>query len=177
MQRLEENEKRGQSPLFYCIEMDIVKLIEQWASETLTDTSYFLVEVLQSKKGGLISVLIDGDEGVNIDECVRVNRYISKRIDEEVPDDFGAFVVEVSSPGVDRPLKFQRQYPQHIGRKIQFTLADGQEKTGVLIAVSQEQITIEEEVKEKGKGKKKQMVNNGYSIATMINPKLIVSFK
>lgn len=175
LQRIEENERRGQSPLFYWIEMDIVRLIEQWASETLEGTSYFLVEVLQSKKGGLISVLIDGDEGVNIDECVRVNRYLSKKIDEEIPDDFGAFVVEVSSPGVDRPLKILRQYPQHIGRKLQFTLVDGQEKIGVLLAVEKELITLEEEIKEKGK--KKQMVNNSYSIANLINPKLIISFK
>lgn len=169
--------KRGQSPLFYCLLLmiNLIEKISGYAHEVVDGTEYFVVDVIQSKKGGLISVLLDGDEGIPIQKCTEVNRHVSQRIDEEIPDDVGAFVVEVSSPGVDRPLKLERQFPKHIGRNLSFEDAEGNKVEGKLLAVKDGNVDIEQEYKEKGK--KKQILTKQYSLTSISNPVVVVSFK
>ncbi|MFT6827876.1 MAG: ribosome maturation factor RimP, partial [Roseivirga sp.] len=88
--------------------------------------------------------------GVNIDECAALSRAIGMKMElEEVFDD--PFVLEVSSPGLDHPLKFKRQYQKNIGRELKFTLLDGTIEKGKLIEVGEESIKFEKEIKEKKK--------------------------
>jgi ribosome maturation factor RimP len=98
-----------------------------------------------------IEVIIDGDKGVSIGDCVEVSRTIEHQIDREIHD----FSLSVQSAGATAPLKMVRQYPQHIGRTIKVKLGESEVK-GKLIEISDEEITLEwsERVpKEIGKGK------------------------
>jgi len=107
--------------------MTLVETIRDLVEEAVNDTPYFLVDIVQGERSRKIQVLIDGDEGISIDQCSKVSRAVSKVVDEE---DFEAdpFILEVSSPGADLPLKNQRQYPKHIGRTLLVKLADSERK-------------------------------------------------
>lgn len=113
----------------------------------------FLVEVKVSNSGGgqKVQLFIDGDRGINVDVCSGLSRKISAALDEEDPFK-GKLILEVSSAGIDRPLKLQRQYYKNIGRKLKILLNQGSRKKGELLAVRDSGITINEEIKE---GKKK----------------------
>ncbi|MFT7380597.1 MAG: ribosome maturation factor RimP [Roseivirga sp.] len=132
--------------------MDIKDFVEKAALESLKDESYFIVDVLVKglTSKAKILVLLDNDNGVNIDECAALSRAIGMKMElEEVFDD--PFVLEVSSPGLDHPLKFKRQYQKNIGRELKFTMLDGTIEKGKLIEVGEESIKFEKEIKEKKK--------------------------
>ncbi len=156
--------------------MELAAQIEHWANEALQgETEYFVVEILRSKTGKQITVLLDGDQGIPIQKCGEVSRFISRKVDEEVPDEVGAFTVEVSSPGVDRPLKMIRQFAKHLGRSLRFTDEEGKEQEGVFKALNGKVLTLEMTIKEKGK--KKQVVERTYNLSSITDPKVVVSFK
>jgi ribosome maturation factor RimP len=102
----------------------------------------FLVSV-HIKPTNNIKVYLDADAGLNIDRCVKINRAMYRTIEEEgwYPD--GNFSLEVSSPGIDEPLKLLRQYKKNIGRTVEVTLQNQSKLEGKLVAVSEELITIE----------------------------------
>jgi ribosome maturation factor RimP len=102
-------------------------------------------------------VYVDGDEGVTIDKCVKLNRALYKQIVEQGVCNDGEFALEVSSPGVDEPLLLTRQYRKNLGRMVEVTTNEGKEIEGKLLVVGDQEIEIEEE---KGKGKKKEMVKH-----------------
>jgi ribosome maturation factor RimP len=114
----------------------------------------FLVEVTiagNQKANPKVTVLIDGDNGVDIDTCALISRRLGNQI-EELNLLENAYVLEVSSPGLDLPLQQKRQYTKNIGRKIKVLLKDGSTKTGKLTLVEAESILLEEETP----GKKKK---------------------
>jgi ribosome maturation factor RimP len=156
---------------------DLTAILKQYAEAHLAeDQAHFLITVEKvGKSASRYAVIIDGDTGVSIDYCSQLSRYISRRIDEELGENIDPFTFEVASPGVERPLMFERQYPKHIGRSIIFT-ANGKESKGKLLAVENGEITIEAEVKEEGK-KKPEFVEQAFKINEIIGPKIIVSFK
>ena len=132
--------------------MDIKDFVEKAALESLKDESYFIVDVLVKglTSKAKILVLLDSDNGVNIDECADLSRAIGMKMElEEVFDD--PFVLEVSSPGLDHPLKFKRQYQKNVGRELKLTMLDGTIEKGKLIEVGEESIKFEKEIKEKKK--------------------------
>jgi len=104
---------------------------------------YFLVD-LRVRPGNNIKVMLDADSGVSIAKCVDYNRHLYKQIEEAglFPD--GDFSLEVSSAGVDEPLRFQRQYQKNIGRQVEVILKDGTKREGKLAEISDEAIAIEE---------------------------------
>jgi ribosome maturation factor RimP len=120
------------------------------------DPSIFLVRV-HIRPINNISVYVDGDEGVTIDKCVKLNRALYKQIVEQGICNDGEFALEVSSPGVDEPLLLTRQYRKNLGRVVEVTTNEGKELEGKLTVVGSEEIEIEEE---KGKGKKKEVVKH-----------------
>lgn len=122
------------------------------------DPAYFLVEV-RVKPTNNVKLFLDGDQGVTIEKCISWNRALYKKIEEEnlYPD--GNFSLEVSSPGVDEPLKMLRQYKKNVGRSVEVILKDGIKITGKLIDVSEEAITVEET---KGKNKKKEVIQHQF---------------
>ncbi len=134
--------------------MDIgtpLKNIEDFvAGITLRSKTVFPVEIRMSPAND-IKVFLDADDGITIEKCTAINKALYKYIEDAglFPD--GNFSLEVSSPGVDEPLKLHRQYTKNIGRKVEVFLNDGNKVEGTLSKVIDDEITIEEK---KGKGNK-----------------------
>ncbi len=114
----------------------------------------FLVDV-RIKPTNNIKVFIDGDEGVSIESCVAVNRKLYKGIEELAMYPGGDFSLEVSSPGLDEPLRMHRQYIKNVGRNVEIVKIEGEVVGGVLRKVEEGSIEVEEI---KGKNKKKEVV-------------------
>ena len=130
--------------------------VEQKLSELLTELpGYFLVEI-SVKPTNNIKVFMDADQGAAIDQLSRINSALYKWVEENLFPN-GDFSIEVSSPGLDEPLKLDRQYQKNIGRMVEIVLKNGLKKEGKLVSVSENEIVIEEE---KGKGKKREIVQH-----------------
>ncbi len=135
--------------------MNLEDKIKEIANKHLADDSHFVVDVnISTRKGpSKVLVLLDGDEGVNIDHCADLSRAISNELEEQDIME-SAYTLEVSSPGVDYPLTLGRQFQKNIGRQVKVTREDGKDIKGELKAYSDKSITLG---KEKGKGKKKEI--------------------
>lgn len=125
--------------------------IEQLIQEALEENpSLFLVD-WEINTENHIEVLVDGDEGLPIDEVVRISRHIEHNLDRDETD----FSLTVSSPGATRPLEIPRQFKKNIGRKLKVK-TDGKGFKGELIEADEESITLQWKQREKkplGKGK------------------------
>ena len=137
--------------------MNLKEIIEGVVNQILQTheqaAALFLVDVNiagNPKAHPKVTVLIDGDQGVDIDTCALISRRVGNQIEERNLLE-NAYVLEVSSPGLDMPLQSKRQYTKNIGRKIKVLLKDGNTKTGKLILVTDESLLLEEETS----GKKK----------------------
>lgn len=114
------------------------------------NTELFLVDWSVSPNNK-IEVLVDGDNGLPIDEVVRISRHIEHNLDREQED----FALMVSSPGLDRPLETPRQYIKNIGRKLKVKTADTEVK-GTITQADEQSITLAWKTREPkpiGKGK------------------------
>ncbi|MGQ0737554.1 MAG: ribosome maturation factor RimP [Bacteroidota bacterium] len=120
------------------------------------ESDLFLVEV-RIKPTNNIKVFIDGDQGVSIEKLVHYNRKLYKEMEESGMFPNGDFSLEVSSPGLDEPLKLHRQYLKNIGRYAEVITVDGMRKEGKLISATEEEIVLEEQ---KGKGRKMELVEH-----------------
>ncbi|MBA4197266.1 MAG: ribosome maturation factor [Chitinophaga sp.] len=128
-----------------------IEKIQQLVNEVLqAETNYFCISI-RIKPTNNIKVFIDGDNGITIEKCVQFNRKLYKLIEEAALYPEGEFSLEVSSPGVDEPLKTQRQYNKNIGRSLEIIFTDGTKKEGKLLQVAEADIIIEFT---EGKGKK-----------------------
>ena len=132
---------------------EIVKIEEFVRNIIEKSENLFLVDVA-SAAGNKITVLLDGDNGITIDDCTAINKALYKFIEETELFADANFSLEVSSPGVDRPLQLVRQYKKNIGRKVAVVMNDGTKLEGVLTNVNYENIIIEEKT---GKGNKISM--------------------
>ena len=121
-----------------------------------SEPQYFLVRV-NVRPINNISVYVDGDEGVTIEKCVKLNRALYKEIVEKEICKDGEFGLEVSSPGIDEPLLLQRQFIKNIGRVVEIEMKDGRAFEGKLLAADEKGIEVDEE---KGKGKKLEVIKH-----------------
>ena len=127
--------------------------IEEFVKHFITKTDgLFLIEV-KSAPGNKITVLLDGDKGVTIENCTAVNKALYKFIEETQLFGENNFSLEVSSFGVDRPLVLLRQYKKNIGRLVEVLMKDGSKFEGKLVSVEEDKFVVEETV---GKNKKKE---------------------
>ncbi|HEY5368808.1 MAG TPA: ribosome assembly cofactor RimP [Hanamia sp.] len=129
---------------------EIVKIEDFVKRHIEKSADLFLVDV-NSAPGNKITVLLDGDNGITIDNCTEINKALYKFIEETELFGDANFSLEVSSSGVDRPLQLLRQYKKSIGRTVEVVMNDGTKIEGVLTQVNQENIIIEEKT---GKGNK-----------------------
>ena len=144
----------------------------------LEDDRIFIVDVKVSegKIRQTVTVLLDTDEGIKIEECASVSRRLAHFIEtnELIKD---AYNLEVSSPGVDFPLTFKRQYVKNIGRSLKLQLLDSGEKIGLLENVTEEGIVFKEEPK-KSKSKKNVLTESlMISFENIKQAKVQISFK
>lgn len=137
---------------------DLKQKIEELAVANLEKEDLFLVdvEIGGSQAMKKVTVLIDGDQGISIEDCAKLSRKLSAILEENELIDT-AYVLEVSSPGIDLPLKLKRQYIKNTGRRLSITLSDGQIKTGKLEEVKEDSLLIQEETIEKSAGKSKKV--------------------
>ena len=125
----------------------IEKLVDNMLS---SEPEYFRVNV-KIKPTNNVKVFIDGDNGISIEKCVQFNRKLYKILEEKALFPDGDFSLEVSSAGVDEPLKMHRQYNKNIGRFVEVIFPDGSKQEGKLLQVAEADIIIEQS---SGKGKK-----------------------
>lgn len=140
--------------------LDIVK-------DALEDSDKFLVS-MKITPDNRIFVDIDGDNGINIDDCIELSRTIEKQLDRDEED----FELNVSSAGADAPLKMPRQYRRHMGRDLAVETFEGKNYEGTLADCDDKQFTI------KIKGTKKvapQVLTFNY--ADVRTAKVVLSFK
>ncbi|MCP9766751.1 ribosome maturation factor RimP [Lacihabitans sp. LS3-19] len=151
--------------------MALKEAVIKYLDEIIAETDYYLVDVVvsESKIRKKITVYIDSDEGIQIDQCGKVSQALGKELEEIIED---AFVLEVSSPGADSPLKFERQYFKNIGRTIKVTLNDLSEVKGQLLSIKDGIITILPEAK-----KKIKPVETTLEIENIKEAKVVISFK
>ncbi len=154
--------------------MSIEKRVIELVEEKIADRpDLFLVEV-RMQGSGILSILIDGDNGVAITDCVAVSRHVGFHLEEENTIE-QAYNLEVSSPGLDTALKSLRQYQKNINRSLSINMSDGSKREGKLISADDSGIVIEESIKEKGK--KAALVQNAIPFGHITETKVLVSFK
>lgn len=147
--------------------------IERIVGDVLSgDPQYFLVEI-KIRPTNNIKVFLDGDNGIPIERCVAYNRQLYKMIEESglFPQD--DFSLEVSSPGLDEPLKLMRQYRKNVGRKVEVLLKDGVKTEGVLKSVTDTAIDVEET---RGKNKKKEIIQHSFPLESIKSTKIQIVF-
>lgn len=130
------------------------KLLQQLVEETLADTVYEAVLVEYVKAGGdwVLRVYIDKEGGIGLEDCEVVNRTLSERLDEEDPI-AGTYNLEVSSPGVDRPLVKPADFVRFAGERVfvkSHRAIDNMKKfTGPLVTVEDQFIEVRNEADER----------------------------
>lgn len=128
----------------------------------------FIIDIVLD--GSKLNVFIDTDEGVKFWQCQKLSRAIEAYLDESLI--LGEkYTLEVSSPGIGRPLKFKRQYPRNIGRKIEIKLKDRSKLRGKLLEVNEDTIVVES----KGE-KKRDLILNTIEFENIEETKIKVSF-
>jgi ribosome maturation factor RimP len=137
-----------------------------------SEPEVFMVEV-RIKPTNNVKVFLDADKGMSIDKLIQYNRRLYKNLEEENFFPGGDFSLEVSSPGLDEPLKLYRQYQKNIGRYVEVVQQDGSKTEGKLTAVEEKEITVEEE---KGKGKKKEWVSHVIPFVNIKTTKVQIKF-
>ena len=150
------------------------ELIRQLTNEQLEGSNKFLISV-KVRNGNHITVVIDGDEPLRIDDCIAVSKHIESKLDREVED----FELKVFSAGIDQPYVQLRQYLKNIGREVEVTLLDGTIVKGILLEANEQQIQLEEKVSKKKKQAAGTNVEKGLIIpfSEIKQTKEIISFK
>jgi ribosome maturation factor RimP len=154
--------------------MNIEKRVIELVEEKIADRpDLFLVDV-HMHVSGILSILVDGDNGVAISDCVAISRHVGFHLEEENTIE-QAYRLEVSSPGIDTPLKSFRQFQKNINRSLKIKMTGGNTKEGKLIHVEETGITIQESVKEKGK--KAEIIDTVIPFEDISETVVLVSFK
>jgi len=133
-------------PFFICSTsyMTIKEHLEVLLAPFMEEGNYFLVDIQikASKVSQKVTILVDKDEGITIQECTSISRRLAKQLEElEVFAD--PYTLEVSSPGLDQPLVLLRQYLKNLGRNLKVTLKTGEIISGQLIEAKEDLITLQ----------------------------------
>jgi ribosome maturation factor RimP len=149
--------------------------INHLAQHALSNEAHFLVDVIVSSNRGptKITVVLDGDQGISIDDCSAVSRSISKGIEDEnlINENY---TLEVTTPGLDQPLKLNRQYRKNKGRELRVHLKDKKIIEGLLKEATDIGIILEYEAKE---GKRKDQNNIELAYKDIVKSFVKISFK
>ncbi|WP_433545412.1 ribosome maturation factor RimP [Streptomyces sp. CA-294286] len=101
------------------------------------------IEVAKAGRRRVLRIVVDSDEGVELDACAEVSRAISQKLDESDAMGDEEYVLEVGSPGADRPLTEHRHYVRATGRLARLTLSDGAELTARILVVDEDGLDLE----------------------------------
>lgn len=123
--------------------MSLKEEIERLLPAFLADNDLYVVDITikPSKVMQKITILLDKDEGITIDECASVSRRLAAALEsEEIIE--GSYNLEVSSPGLDQPLRLARQYKKNLGRDLKISLSNGEIVNGKLTVAEDDHIII-----------------------------------
>lgn len=151
----------------------IIAALEQKINGLLEEhPTHFLVEV-RIKPTNNIKVFIDADEGIMLSILIDYNRKLYKQIEESGMFPGDDFSLEVSSPGLDEPLKKNRQYKKNVGRYVHITRTDSTFLEGKLLEATEDGVVVETET---GKGKKKEIKQETVLFTDIKTTKIQVKF-
>ena len=154
------------------IERNTVKtVVEEW----LSGNDYFLVDVTFTPDDRIV-VEIDHADGVWIEDCAELSRFMQERLGDELGD----YELEVGSAGIGQPFKVEQQYVNHIGKDVEVLDADGKKVQGVLKQVDGRNFVVSVKEKQKLEGKKRPQlveVDKTYNMDNIKYTKYLLSFK
>lgn len=127
----------------------VKKVCEEW----LEGKDYFLVDINVDKENKII-VEIDHKDGVWIEDCCQLSRFIEEHFDRDVED----YELEVGSAGIGQPLKVLQQYLNLVGKEVELMTLEGKKLTGVLADANDECFTLAYKEKQKIEGKKRPVL-------------------
>ena len=149
----------------------VVIAVEEW----LKDNDYFLVDVMFAE-GDKIVVEIDHADGVWIEDCAELSRFLQEKLGEEL----GEYELEVGSAGIGQPFKVQQQYVNYIGEEVEVLDLEGKKITGVLKSVDGENFVVTVTEKQKLEGKKRPVmveVDKTFNMKQVKYTKYLLNFK
>ena len=154
------------------IDRNIVSgIVNEW----LEDKEYFLVDIEVTPDDKIV-VEIDHAEGVWIDDCVELSRFIESKLDREEED----YELEVGSAGIGQPFKVLQQYLIHIGKEVEVLTKEGKKLEGVLKEADENHfvVTIQKKVKLEG-AKRPKLVDEDvtFTFEEIKYTKYLISFK
>ncbi|MGE4587701.1 MAG: ribosome assembly cofactor RimP [Mangrovibacterium sp.] len=120
-------------------------------TEEKLEEGQFVVEI-EVSQSNQISVILDGDKGISIDDCIRISRHIEGNLDRDAED----FELQVSSAGLGQPFRLRRQFFKNLGGEVEVVLTGGQKEKGILKRVGETCFELEVNAMEKVEGKKKK---------------------
>ncbi len=143
--------------------------IRKSVEEYLQESDRFIVDI-KVKPGNNITILLDSDSGIKIDDCVEVTRFIESSYDREVED----YNLMVASAGLGQPLKLLRQYIKTIGKEVEVEYTDKTNIKGTLLAADNDKITVKVITKVK-----KELIEKDHEIPFSLikSVKEVISFK
>ena len=154
------------------IDKNIVKtLVEEW----LKDNEYFLVDVMQTSDDRIV-VEIDHADGVWIEDCADLSRFLQEKLGEELDD----YELEVGSAGLGQPFKVAQQYQNHVGKTVEVLTNDGKKIQGTLTKVDGDKFTVTVKEKQRLEGKKRPEmvdVDKEFSMDEVKSTKYLLAFK
>lgn len=147
--------------------------VEEWLSQN----DYFLVDVEMSMDGRIV-IEIDHADGVWIEDCAELSRFLQEKLGEELGD----YELEVGSAGIGQPFKVVQQYRNHIGKEVEVLALDGKKQQGMLKEVADDGLSFVVTVKEKQKqeGKKRPVmvdVDKTFAMDGVKYTKYLLAFK
>jgi ribosome maturation factor RimP len=113
------------------------ELINQLVEEFIADNKVFIVDIKVTGDNN-ISVELDSAEGIDVDLCANLSKFIESRIDREIED----YELEVGSAGLGMPFKVLKQYEKNLGEEVEVLSKDGKKFSGILKSASEESFTI-----------------------------------
>ena len=150
-------------------------LVKNYVEEWLDGKEYFLTDITISTDNRIV-VEIDHEEGVWIEDCVELSRFIESHLDRDAED----FELVVGSAGIGQPFKVLRQYEIHVGEQVEVLANDGKKFVGMLKEVDAEKfvVTVQEKVKEEGAKRPKLVdVDKTFAYTDVKWTKYLIDFK
>ena len=148
----------------------IKTLVEEW----LKKGDYFLVDIMMD--GDRIVIEIDHADGVWIEDCAELSRYLQ----EQLGDELGEYELEVGSAGIGQPFKVEQQYQNHVGDEVEVLTTEGKKFTGVLKSVEDRRFVVTVKEKQVPEGKKRPVavdVDKEFSMDEVKSTKYVLNFK
>ncbi len=130
--------------------MEIIDRVALIAEEYLDERGIEIVEIIyrREQQGMVLRLVVDKPEGITVDECEEINNFLSLELDkQDIIQD--RYVLEVSSPGLDRPIKTERDFERAMGKELEITtyerIDDRKAHEGRLLGMDKESIVIEKD--------------------------------